>query len=137
MESRLQVVQIYFDTSTFDEIERDVKVWSSNTTRLYFARKIEYVTANLFCGFCPSRILHYFPLCGFVHRRDILYFSTVYRQMPYISSKDPMYNKNNSSWQSLHTRPDETKPDQITAQHNRPHHKENSVTFNPLHSSPP
>ena len=29
VESTLQVVQIYFDTATYDEIERDVKVISS------------------------------------------------------------------------------------------------------------
>ena len=32
VESRLQVVHIYFDTSTFDQIERDVKVRFFNKT---------------------------------------------------------------------------------------------------------
>ena len=58
-------------------------------------------------GFCPSRILHYFPIpC--VHRRNISYLFNVYTHICQTNHKPYKYRKPNSSWLSLHTRPDQT-----------------------------
>ena len=79
------------------------------------------------CGFCPSRILS--TVCVSVHWRDISCFSNVYRHICHTNHQTthhwwaikpfvmglwwaikPFVMENNSSWLSLHARPDHTRP---------------------------